>query len=189
MSKIKKKNIKRIFDIKFIICVLRANLIRLFKINIKQYGFKYYLGNNSKIITTKTGEILLKDKIWINSNVKIQADSGKIEIGNNTFINDFTRIISKKKIYIGNNCIIGPNVSIYDHDHRYTEKNKLICKQGYSLSDIIIEDDVWIGSNVFIGRGVKIGKHSVIAANSVIVKDVMEYTVVGGNPGKVIKYI
>ncbi len=184
-----KKNIKRIFNIKFIICLVRGNLIRLFKINIKQYGFKYYLGSNSQIIANKNGEILLKDKIWISSNVKIQADSGIIEIGNNTFINDFTRIISMKKICIGNNCIIGPNVSIYDHDHRYAEKDKFICKQGYNISDIIIEDDVWIGSNVFIGRGVKIGKHSVIAANSVIVKDVMQYTVVGGNPGKIIKYI
>lgn len=52
----------------------------------------------------------------------------------------------------------------------------------------IIEHDVWLGANVIIPGGVKIATGSVIAAGSVVVKDVDPYSVVGGNPAKLIKY-
>ena len=48
--------------------------------------------------------------------------------------------------------------------------------------------DVWICKNVTLSMGIKIGNGSIIAANSVVTKDVPEYSVVGGNPAKVIKY-
>ena len=53
--------------------------------------------------------------------------------------------------------------------------------------DIIVENDVWIGMNVMIMSGVKIGSGSVIGAGSVISKDVEPYSIVVGNPAKVIK--
>ena len=61
-------------------------------------------------------------------------------------------------------------------------------KQGFTPPRaVIIEDDVWIGANSVILAGVSIGKHSVIAAGSIIVQNVPAYTVVAGNPGKIIK--
>ena len=56
-----------------------------------------------------------------------------------------------------------------------------------SNGDVIIGNDVWIGHESTIMSGVKIGDGAVIAANSVVVKDVEPYTIVGGNPAKVIK--
>ena len=53
--------------------------------------------------------------------------------------------------------------------------------------DVIIGNDVWIGSNVTIMSGVKIGDGACIASHSVVTKNVEPYTVVGGNPAKVIK--
>lgn len=53
--------------------------------------------------------------------------------------------------------------------------------------DIIIDDDVWIGAGAIILTGVTIGKGSVIAAGSIVTKDVEPYTIVGGNPAKLIK--
>ncbi|MBQ0004011.1 MAG: hypothetical protein KBT21_10810 [Treponema sp.] len=54
---------------------------------------------------------------------------------------------------------------------------------------IKIEDDVWIGCNSIILRGITIGKASIVAAGSVVTKDVPPYTIVAGNPAKVIKKI
>jgi acetyltransferase-like isoleucine patch superfamily enzyme len=54
--------------------------------------------------------------------------------------------------------------------------------------DIIIENDVWIGNNVTILSGVTIGNGAVIAAGSVIVKNVEPYSIVGGNPARIIKH-
>jgi acetyltransferase-like isoleucine patch superfamily enzyme len=53
----------------------------------------------------------------------------------------------------------------------------------------VIEDDVWISFNVSVLKGVTIGKGAIIAANTVVTKDVEPYTMVGGNPSKVIKKI
>lgn len=57
-----------------------------------------------------------------------------------------------------------------------------------SKGPIIVSDDVWIGKNVIIHSGVKIGQGAIIASGSVVVKDVMPYSVVGGNPARHIKY-
>jgi acetyltransferase-like isoleucine patch superfamily enzyme len=56
-----------------------------------------------------------------------------------------------------------------------------------SKGDVVIGNDVWIGMNVTILSGVRINEGTVIAAGSVVTKDVPAYTIVGGNPAKVIK--
>lgn len=53
--------------------------------------------------------------------------------------------------------------------------------------DTIIESDAWIGMNAMIMPGVRIGQGAIVAAGSVVVKDVPAYTIVGGNPAKIIK--
>lgn len=70
------------------------------------------------------------------------------------------------------------------HDNLFGTKGL----QPISKGDIEIGNDVWIGSHVSIMSGVKIGNGSVIAAFSHVVKDVLPYEVVGGNPAKHIKF-
>ncbi|WP_420360969.1 acyltransferase [Companilactobacillus halodurans] len=52
---------------------------------------------------------------------------------------------------------------------------------------ITIKEGAWIGAKAVLLPGVTIGKHAIVGAGSVVTKDVTEYTVVGGNPAKVIK--
>ena len=52
---------------------------------------------------------------------------------------------------------------------------------------IVIEDRAWIGFNAIILKGVTIGEGSVVAAGAVVTKDVEPYTVVAGNPARVVK--
>lgn len=107
------------------------------------------------------------------------------------------------KLIIGNFCSIGENVTIYlggEHHtdwvttypfgHLHTSKFNLFNGHGhpYSKGDVIIGNDVWISENVVIMSGVKIGDGAVIANNTHVVKDVEPYSIVGGNPAKLIKY-
>ncbi|MEH7581800.1 DapH/DapD/GlmU-related protein, partial [Priestia megaterium] len=67
-------------------------------------------------------------------------------------------------------------------------KDELIF-EGYTKREpVIIEDRVWIGARCIILPGVTIGKGATVGAGAVVTKDVPPYTVVAGNPAKVVKY-
>jgi len=108
-----------------------------------------------------------------------------ISIGDDVYIGKGVFILAEMgKIKIGNNVLIAPGVKINSRNHNFSEKNTLISKQGYTYSNIEIEDDVWLAANVLILPGVTIGKGAVVAAGSVVVKDVAPYSVVGGVPAR-----
>jgi len=107
------------------------------------------------------------------------------------------------KLVVGNFCSIAGNVNIYlGGNHRtdwvstypfgHVNKDKFNNFDGIghpsTKGDVIIANDVWIGSNVTIMSGVTIGNGVVIANNSHIIKDIEPYSLVGGNPAKLIKY-
>jgi len=56
-----------------------------------------------------------------------------------------------------------------------------------SRGDTVVGNDVWLGMEAMVMPGIKIGHGSVVAARSVVTKDVPPYTIVGGNPAKVIR--
>lgn len=118
-----------------------------------------------------------------------------ISIGNNVFIGDrayFTAALSH--IHIGNNVMIAPNVTIRGGNHSSYIIGKLMYDYGNNDKKkeddqpVYINDDVWIGTNVTILKGVEIGRGAIIAAGSVINKRVPPYSIVGGVPGKIIRY-
>ena len=89
---------------------------------------------------------------------------------------------------IGNHVMMGPNCCIYSFNHRHDRIDIPMDSQGAEEEKVvIIGDDVWIGSNVVILPGVKIGKGSIIGAGTIVTKDVPEYSVFCGNPGRVVK--
>ena len=118
-------------------------------------------------------------------------DSIKISIGDYCSIGAYCHISAYNKVSIGNHVLIGKWVSIVDNDHGETNKESLMIppleRELVSKGPIVIGNHVWIGDKVTILSGVTIGNNSVIAANSVITKDVPPFSVVAGNPGKVIK--
>ena len=99
------------------------------------------------------------------------------------------------KLTIGNYCSIGGNVNVYlGGNHRIDWITTFPFLISNSLGhpstkgDVVICNDVWIGNNVTIMSGVTIGNGAVIANNSHVVKNVEPYSLVGGNPAKLIKY-
>ncbi|MEJ2880808.1 acyltransferase [Pedobacter sp. GR22-6] len=111
---------------------------------------------------------------------------GNIIIGENTLIGMSNVIIGPARL--GNNIIIAQNVVMSGLNHNYQDISIPIVEQNVSTAEIIIEDDCWIAANVVITAGVKIGKHAVIGGGSVVTKDVPPYSVVAGNPAKLIKF-
>ena len=108
-------------------------------------------------------------------------------IGNNVGISQNCFIQVRGNVNIGNNVIMGPNVSIFSENHNFTNPDLPVNIQGESRKGVIIEDGVWIGTRSVILDGVKIGENSIIAAGSVVVKDVPPFSIVGGVPAKVLK--
>lgn len=107
------------------------------------------------------------------------------------------------KLVVGNFCSIADNVQVFlGGNHRMdwvttfpfghinqNVFNKFDGKGHPSTKgDVIIGNDVWIGGNVIILSGVTIGDGAVIANSSIVVKNVEPYSLVGGNPSKLIKY-
>lgn len=99
-------------------------------------------------------------------------DGAYVEIGPGSFFNNNCSINAKNSIKIGDNCIFGENVKIYDHNHKFNKRNELIKKQGFKSSIIEINRNCWIGSNVIILKGVSIGENTVIAAGEIVRKNI-----------------
>lgn len=107
-----------------------------------------------------------------------------VHIGPNCYFN------AKAKIIINKGTIIGPNCRFITANHNYNSND--LQSIPYDNVDIInkieIGQAVWIADSAIVLSGVTIGKGAIIAAGSVVTKDVPEYSLVGGNPAKVIKY-
>ena len=117
----------------------------------------------------------------------------KIIIGRDVRINSTCHIGAINKIVIGDECLLGSHVMIMDHSHgrnKFEELNVHPSKRDlFSKGEIIIGEKCWLCENVVILPGVHIGKCCVIGANSVVTKDVPAYSVVAGNPARVVKNI
>lgn len=106
------------------------------------------------------------------------SGEGKVLIGDNVFFNNDVSLNSHEMITIGNNCIFGESVKIYDHNHKFSDPNVMISEQGYSCRSVYIGNNCWIGSGVIILAGVTIGDHVVIGAGCIINDDVESNTIV-----------
>jgi maltose O-acetyltransferase len=117
---------------------------------------------------------------------RLSKFSTKIEIGSNSGIGINCHLLGKT--IIGNNVLMGPDCIIYTWNHEYSNKNILIKDQGKTREKVVlIGDDVWIGSRVIILPGVSIGSGSVVGTGSVVTKSFPAYSVIGGNPAKLLK--
>ncbi|MBZ9626232.1 MULTISPECIES: sugar O-acetyltransferase [unclassified Clostridium] len=117
-------------------------------------------------------------------------------IGENFFANFNTTILDDGKIYIGDNVMFGPNVSIMATSHPLISEERIAMKyeDGHvSMSEyakeIHIGNNVWIACNVVVCGGVHIGNNAVIGAGSIVTKDIPDNYLACGNPCKPIRLI
>ena len=121
-------------------------------------------------------------------NQPFRCDYGKqISIGKRFFANFNFTVLDEARVTIGDDCFIGPNVSIYTACHS-TDPVERNSRQEWA-KPVTIGNNVWIGGSVTILPGVEIGDNVSIGAGSVVVKDIPSNSVAVGNPCKVIKKI
>ena len=106
-----------------------------------------------------------------------------IIIGHDCFFNRGCSVNCLENVEIGNHTIFGENVKIYDQNHKFRDRTKLIREQGYSTGRVKIGNNCWICTNAVILKGVEIGDNSVIGAGCVIHHDIPANSVVKSNGG------
>ena len=110
-----------------------------------------------------------------------------IETGKNFYANFNCTLLDVAKIRFGDNCMLGPNVSVYTAGHPLHPVTRN-SKYEYG-KEVIVGDNVWIGGSSVVCPGVRIGNNVVIGAGSVVTKDIPDYSVAVGNPCKIIRKI
>jgi len=157
-------------------------------------GSNFIAQDNCEINCLSKRGLIFGDKVTVGSYAIIRptnlygGEPGEgLKIGNNSSIGPYAYIGCSGYIEIGNNVMMSPRVSIYSENHNFDETGIPMIEQGVTRSFVKIEDDCWIASNSIILAGVTVGKGSIIAAGSVVTKDVPPYSVVAGNPARIIK--
>ena len=137
------------------------------------------MGNYATLIGESDGIIQLTT--W-----NVGKWDGKLKIGDYALISPGVRILSAKRITIGNSCMFGRGAYVTDSDwHGVYDRNEVAG----SPKEVILEDNVWIGSNTVILDGSHICSGTVIAAGSLVRGKCESNRVFGGNPLREIKKI
>ncbi|MFV0397065.1 MAG: acyltransferase [Bacteroidales bacterium] len=172
----------------------RSNIARYFFLIVYRY-LAQYLPCSGKSPLSKRIRLFCCKRIFkycgYNVNVERKAFFGKgfdVVIGDNSGIG--IECIVPSDIIIGDNVLMGPRVVMTGGGttHEFSRTDIPIRLQGRKKNpSIIIGDDVWIGRQSIINQGRVIYKGTIIAAGSVVTRDFPEYSIIGGNPAKLIR--
>ena len=140
----------------------------------------------SRLIMHENSRLVCKGHIQSFEAVRIEClPNAVVKIGDKTYINHDSEIRCRERVTIGNNVSIAYNVLIQDSDY-HTMYDEVGNPKPETLP-ITIEDNVWIGAGAMILKGVTLGEGCVVAARSVVTKNTPPYSLVAGNPARVIK--
>lgn len=177
--------------------MLKSLIKRLYFLFFSVY--KYFKYPNSTIETNFVmPNVNIGKGVIIRGGCKIQKG---VEIGDYTFLNEFTQVDSNCKS-IGKYCSIshGVKIGMGPHPTDFVSTSPIFYEtyRGYVKEQLydeykdkgytVVGNDVLIGANAVILAGVNVGDGAVIGAGTVVIKDVPPYAIVAGNPAKIIKY-
>src|SRR6185312_8362806 len=125
-----------------------------------------------------TGEIL----------IQARGFESRIEIGDGNRFSNNVSIIANERISIGNRCLVGDLVTIFDSDFHEIDPATRMESCGQT-KPITIGNNVWLGSRVMVLKGVTIGDNSVVAAASVVTRSIPANCLAAGAPANVLRSI
>ena len=166
------------------------NFYRITKLNFLYPGmdldYNCIIGKNCEIKCTSGSYLKITNSIIKSGTIIVADHNSEIEIIN-SFIGYNCVIVSRNKITIKKNCLIAEMVVIRDQNHKFEESNLIISKQGFKVSPITIEDNVWLAAKSTILAGSIIGKNTVVGANAVVRGKLDCNSVYVGVPAKKVK--
>jgi acetyltransferase-like isoleucine patch superfamily enzyme len=154
--------------------------------------------DSSKLLLKNGCSVSIKEHSQVLASLIFDRENACILIGKRSFING--SIIVAKSVEIGDDVMISWGVTIVDHNSHSISFSKRsedvvnwrVGKKDWShvkIAPVKISNKVWIGFNSIILKGVTIGEGAIVGAGSVVTKDVSAWTIVAGNPARVIREI
>lgn len=160
------------------------------------------IGSRSKVQwwamrSARDGQIVVGEDCNLRCRISFDSPRAQIFVGDRCFIGA-SHLVCHSKIEIGDDVIISWGVTIVDHDSHplsWSERRNDVLDwavgekkwRDVNISPVIVGARVWIGFGASILKGVSIGEGAVVGANAVVTRDVPPYTVVAGNPARVIR--
>ena len=120
----------------------------------------------------------------------VYGDPARLHIAPTAVVNNALFNLSSGEVTVGEYAFFGHNVSVLTGTHDWTkfgaERQVAVPKSG---RDVVIEEGVWVSSNATVVAPCRIGAHAVVGVGSLVLRDVEPYTVVAGNPARVLRTI
>ena len=132
-------------------------------------------------------KLVKKQVATFGSNLKVNEMcrlNKHVSLMNNVNLNGM-EVQGNGKVVIGNNFHSGKEILLITQNHNWKNANSIPYDEEYILTNITIEDNVWVGSRVTILGNTTIGEGSIIQAGSVVVNDIPPLSVAGGHPATV----
>lgn len=165
--------------------IIRSNILLLiYKISCNKWGRNTKIQQGVYIDRPKSVSVLNNTFIYCQVRISSEIKNSTLNIGNGVQINRDVLIDYTGNLTIDDGALISEQVVIYTHDHGYDPRSTPI---GFKKT---IGRNSWIGARATIlPTCTAIGEGSIIAANSVVTRNVEPYTIVAGNPARVIRNI
>lgn len=167
----------------------------------------FFVHNGKKISYLKEGQYLFfEDSLKLEKHTRIRTGNFLPSMGSFSYTRS---AINPSRIEIGRYCSLADNIRVFDEDHpldTFTTSTLLyrprlefairnrdgndfkITKNVVSKQKkVIIKNDVWVGSHVALKPGITLHNGCCVGTGSVVTKDVPPYSIVAGNPARVVK--
>lgn len=166
----------------------------MFKTRCERVGRNLRVEDGMPLLMGNPIRIVLGDNVTLSGITTIvgskMADQPVLEIGSNSYVGYQTTIVTGQGVHIGAHVLIAGRVFLAGDDGHPADplaRRQNLPPAGEAVQEIWIEDDAWIGECACVLKGVRIGTGAIVGAHAVVTKNVPPYSVVAGNPARIVK--